>query len=186
MNKALSQWLAGCLISACSYAALFYLNGWLTQYLTYSLGVNWIYLPAGLRLFLTLIFGVPGAIGIASASFLISYWGGFSQDVVTCLGIGVISGFAPYLARIFVLTNVRLAPDLSDLNLPRLLICTVIYALLSSSLHQWWFATRALENAGVLNDFVVMFIGDVLGTILLVASIKYGLDVTRRFRKISP
>lgn len=170
-------------ISALAYTSLFYVNNWLTSEFVFSLGVNWIYLPAGLRLFLTLIFGLPGAIGIALASFFISYHGDFPSDLAICSGIGLVSGFSPYLARLFVLSNVRLSPDLSDLNFQKLIFCILIYAFLSAGLHQWWFSTMALDNTGGINHLSVMFIGDVLGSLLLISLIKYSLDVLNKFRK---
>ena len=178
-----SEWFVGFVISAMAYTFLFYLNGWLTDALVFGLGVNWIYLPAGLRLFLTLIFGLPGAVGIAAASFLISYFGDFPHDLTVCVGVGLISGFAPYLARYFVFSNLRLESDLSNLNFPKLIACILIYALLSAGLHQWWFATMTLENTGSVNHFLVMFIGDVLGSILLISLIKCCLDLISRSRK---
>ena len=177
------EWFLGCVISFLAYGLLFYFNEWLTNQLVFSLGVNWIYLPAGLRLFLTLIFGFPGALGIGIASFLISYFGAFSHDLTVCMGIGLISGFAPYLARIFVLSNLSLEPDLSNLNFPKLVACILIYALLSAGLHQWWFSTMGLENAGGLNHFFVMFMGDVLGALLLISLIKYCLDLLKKSRR---
>jgi hypothetical protein len=182
MKITLTEWITGFLVSALAYSALFYLNSWLTSHLAYGLGVNWIYLPAGLRLFLTLIFGLPAAIGISVVSFLICYFGEFPPEFTTCLGIGLISGFAPYLARIFVISNIKLAPDLSDLSLPKLVGCILIYALLSAGLHQWWFAVRGLDESGSLNHFLVMFLGDIFGTVLLVTLIKYGLDLFRSSR----
>jgi hypothetical protein len=172
------------IISVFAYTLLFYINSWITTELVFGLGVNWIYLPAGLRLFLTLIFGLPGAIGIAIASTLISYYGELSSDLAICIGTGLISGFAPYLARIFVFSNVKLESDLSNLNLQKLLLCIVIYALMSAGLHQYWYATVGLENTGSVNHFAVMAIGDVMGSILLIALIKSGLDLMRRFRRI--
>ena len=172
------------IISVFAYTLLFYINSWITTELVFGLGVNWIYLPAGLRLFLTLIFGLPGAIGIAIASTLISYYGELSSDLAICIGTGLISGFAPYLARIFVFSNVKLESDLSNLNLQKLLLCIVIYALMSAGLHQYWYATLGLENTGSVNHFAVMAIGDVMGSILLIALIKSGLDLMRRFRRI--
>ncbi len=178
-----SEVMAGVLVSAIAYTTLFYINNWLTSEFIFSLGVNWIYLPAGLRLFLTLIFGLPGAFGIALASFLISYHGDFPHDLLLCIGIGLVSGFAPYLARVFVLSNVRLSPDLSDLNFQKLMICILIYAFLSAGLHQWWFSTMALDNVGGINHISVMFIGDVLGSLLLISLIKYSLDSLNKVRK---
>ena len=186
MSKLLTisaEWFIGCAISAMAYTSLFYFNGWLTDGLVFGLGVNWIYLPAGLRLFLTLIFGLPGAIGIAAASFLISYYGDFPRELTVCAGIGLISGFAPYLARYFVFSNLRLESDLSNLNFPKLIVCILIYSLLSAGLHQWWFSTMSLEDTGSVHHFAVMFIGDVLGSLLLISLIKYCLDLMRKFRR---
>ena len=179
MDKSYREWVLGFLVSVIAYAGLFYINAWLTSNLTYGLGVSWIYLPAGLRLFLTLIFGIPGALGIALGSFLISYLGEFPHEITTCIGVGLISGFAPYLARIFVLTNIRIAPDLSDLSMPKLVGCILIYALLSAGLHQWWFAVRGLDESGSMNHFLVMFLGDVFGTVLLIALLKSSLDLLK-------
>lgn len=175
--------LAGCVISALAYTVLFYINAWLTKELVFGLGVSWIYLPAGLRLFLTLIFGLPGALGIALASVAISYSGALSDDLTICIGTGLISGFAPYLARIFVFNNLKLELDLSNLSLPKLLICILIYALLSAGLHQLWYAAEGLDNTGTFNHFLVMFIGDVLGSLLLISLIKSSLDCLRRLRR---
>ena len=180
-----SQWLFEILLSGLAYATLFYLNDWLTSSLAFGSGVNWIYLPAGLRLFLTLIFGLPGAVGISIASFLISYGGAFSLDLTACIGIGVISGFAPYLARIFVVKNIYLEPDLSNLSFQKLGLCILIFALWSAGLHQWWFVTVGLENAGTINHLLVMTLGDILGSVLLIAVMKYGIDLLKQTKRIS-
>ena len=185
MNKFLSEWTLGLLISVLAYASLFYLNAWLTAHLSYGLGVNWVYLPAGLRLFLTLIFGLPGALGIALASFFISYLGEFPHELMTCLGVGLISGFAPYLARLFVMSNINISNDLSNLSLSKLIICVLIYAALSAGLHQWWFAVRGLDETGSFNHFLVMFIGDVLGALALIGLVKYRLDLLKPSKQLN-
>jgi hypothetical protein len=174
-----SLFLVGALISALLYSALFFLNDWVTEAIKYDLGVSWIYLPAGLRLFLILIFGFTGAIGIAVASFAISYYGVFPPDLITCIGIGLISGFAPLLAKWIVVTNVNISNDLSNLSLQKILFCIVVYAFISAGLHQWWFVLRGLES-GSLNHFLVMLVGDIAGSILLIALIKYSIDFLKR------
>jgi hypothetical protein len=171
--------LVGVLISALLYSGLFFLNDWVTETIKYDLGVSWIYLPAGLRLFLILIFGLSGAIGIAAASFAISYYGVFQPDLITCIGIGLISGFAPLLAKWVVVTNVDINNDLSNLSLQKILFCVVVYAFISAGLHQWWFVLRDLES-GSLNHFLVMLVGDIAGSILLIALIKYSIDFLKR------
>jgi len=171
--------LMGALVSALLYSALFFLNDRLTEALKYDLGVSWVYLPAGLRLFLILIFGLAGAIGIAVASFAISYYGVFPPDLLTCIGIGLISGFAPLLAKWIVITNVHISNDLSNLSLQKIIFCVVVYAFMSAGLHQIWFELRDLESAS-LNHFLVMFFGDIAGSILLIAAIKYSIDLLKR------
>jgi hypothetical protein len=175
----LRHFLLGVLISALLYSGLFFFNDWITETLKYDLGVSWIYLPAGLRLFLILIFGLAGAIGIAAASFAISYFGAFPADLVTCIGIGLISGFAPLFAKWVVVSNTYISNDLSNLSMQKILLCIVIYALMSSGFHQYWFVLRDLES-GSINHFLVMFAGDIAGSILLIALIKYGIDLMRR------
>ena len=169
----------GALVSALLYSALFFFNDWFTEALKYDLGVSWIYLPAGLRLLLILIFGLAGAIGIAAASFAISYFGGFPPDLVTCLGIGLISGFAPLLAKWLIVSNIPINNDLSNLSIQKIILCIIVYALMSAGLHQFWFELRDLES-GSLNHFLVMFIGDIAGSILLIALIKYSIDLLKR------
>ena len=171
--------LVGVLISTLLYGALFFFNDWLTETVKYDLGVSWIYLPAGLRLFLILIFGLSGAIGIAATSFTISYFGVFPPDLVTCIGIGLISGFAPLMAKWLIVSNTYISNDLSNLSLQKIILCIVVYALMSSGFHQYWFVLRDLES-GSINHFLVMFIGDVVGSILLITLIKYGIDLMRR------
>jgi hypothetical protein len=169
----------GAAISALLYSGLFFLNDRLTEVLKYDLGVSWVYLPAGLRLFLILIFGLAGAIGIATASFAISYFGVFPPDLVTCIGIGLISGFAPLLAKWVVIANVNISSDLSNLSIQKIILCVVVYALMSAGLHQYWFELRDLES-GSINHFLVMFVGDIAGSILLIAIIKYSIDLLKR------
>jgi hypothetical protein len=178
-SERLQLFLMGVLISTLAYSTLFFLNDWITEALKYDLGVSWIYLPAGLRLFLILIFGLAGAIGIAVASFAISYFGVFIPDLVTCIGVGFISGFAPLLAKWVVVSNIPINNDLSNLSIQKIIYCIVVYALMSAGLHQIWFELRGLES-GSLEHFLVMFVGDIAGSILLIALFKYSIDLVKR------
>jgi hypothetical protein len=178
-SSSTSLFLMGALISALLYSIIFFLNDLVTEAVKYDLGVSWIYLPAGLRLLLILIFGLAGAIGIAVASFAISYFGVFPTDLVTCIGIGLISGFAPLLAKWVVVSNIPINNDLSNLSLQKIVFCVVVYAFMSAGLHQIWFELRDLES-GSLDHFLVMFVGDIAGSILLIAIIKYSIDLVKR------
>jgi len=176
--RAFSQFLLEVAISAALYMAFFYFNQSITAPLEEARGVNWIFLPAGLRIFLTLILDYSGAIGLAIASLLINYIGFYDYGFTSTLGIAVICGVAPLLGRHFVIHNLKVQPDLSNISLKQLLVIIVAYSLLSSGLHQLWFAARGLDS-GSWNHFVAMFCGDVAGSILFVAVIKYGIDLVK-------
>ena len=83
------------------------------------------------------------------------------------------------LAKWLVVSNIPINNDLSNLSLQKVIFCVLVYALMSAGLHQWWFVLRDLES-GSLNHFLVMFLGDIAGSILLIAVIKYGIDLVRR------
>jgi hypothetical protein len=59
-------------------------------------GVNWIYLPAGIRLLSTLLLGVDGALGLLFASWIVNFFYFFPADPVRSFVGGVIAAAAPY------------------------------------------------------------------------------------------
>ena len=170
------------IVCALVYALLFYANDWLTAFLEVAPGVNWIYLPAGLRLFLVLIFGLSGAIGIAIASTLITLGRDLSDDIIGIVGIGLISGFGPYLARLLVIRNLKINADLSNLNIQMIAISVLVFALLSAGLHQLWFVLIGIPS-GSFSNAVAMLIGDILGALLFISICKFGIDLYKKFVK---
>lgn len=176
--RASSQFLFEAILSAALYMAFFYFNQAITVPLEDAKGVNWIFLPAGIRIFITLVLDYSGAIGLAAASLLINYIGFYDLDLTSTLGIAIICGIAPLLGRHFVIHNLKVQVDLSNISMKQLLAIIVAYSLLSSGLHQLWFTTRGLDS-GSFNHFIAMFCGDVAGSILFVAIIKYGIDLIK-------
>jgi len=172
------QFLIEIALSAVLYIAFFYFNGYITSHLENAQGVNWIFIPAGLRIFLTLIFNYSGAIGLSVASGFIFFMGVYEVDFVTAVGIAAISGLAPLLGRHFAVHNLQVRPDLSNITIKQLVSSIVAYSLLSSGLHQLWFDVRGMDSAS-WNHFIAMFTGDVIGSILFVAVIKYGIDLVK-------
>lgn len=176
--KIIAQTCFEVLLSALLYMAFFYFNQYITLPLEDAKGVNWIFLPAGLRIFLTLIFDYSGAAGLALASLLINYIGFYESDGLTILGIAFICAMAPLLGRHFVIHNLKVNRDLSNISFRQLLIIIFAYSLLSSGFHQIWFVMRGLDS-GSFNHWIAMLFGDVAGSILFVAIIKYGIDIIK-------
>lgn len=153
-------------ISALLYALSFGINDYFFNYFSHSLGVSWIFLPAGLRLLLTLLFASSGAIGIAISSVIISIFFYF-ESLALGISAGITSGLAPYLARYLAFKDMGLTANLASLNGKRLLGCIFLYSLISPLMHQALFTLMHPENS-FFDNLGVMIIGDLLGTIIVV------------------
>ena len=180
----MSNVLLGFLIVICSatlYAVFFGLNSFLFQSLIFSSGVSWIFLPAGLRLVLTLLFGGKGALGISITSILIGVFFYFS-DAIVAIGAGILGGLAPYIARLTVFKDLNVMTNLSNLDGSKLLNCIFIYSLISPILHQAWF-TLTIPNNYFWDNLGVMIIGDLIGSLIIVYLSKGLIFMSKRYSK---
>lgn len=159
----------GHLLLACLSAALFFiafeLNDLFLRSFEYRHGVNWIFLPAGLRVLLVLIMGAPGALGILLGTWLLDFnaTGSLAQGVWLN---GLVSGGVP-LALMRAMQHLRLLPQrLSELDRAQIVVFTLLYAALNALGHQgvWW----VLKQPGQVLwlDVWPMFVGDALGVVL--------------------
>jgi hypothetical protein len=91
--------------------------------------------------------------------------------LITGIGAAFITAGAPYLIYRLALTR-GLPPSLEKITPKTLGILILIYAITSPLLHQLWFALRGFSPDS-LSAFFAMFVGDLLGTLIIVYSIKY-------------
>ncbi|GGD64047.1 hypothetical protein [Caballeronia grimmiae] len=140
----------------------------------YVRGANWIYLPAGMQLLCTLLFGEAGAIGMLCAAWISCIFLYFPNDPVRSLMYGTISALAPYLIYLFATRVLGLRTSPSNLTARRLLFLIVLYAIASPLLHQLWLAMQG-EIAGAGKRFVVMVVGDLSGSLIVIYTIKVTL-----------
>lgn len=155
------------IFSAGIYWSFFALNSVLFTGFNFSTGVSWIFLPAGLRLLLTLLFAEEGAIGISIASFYIALTGDFKSDLITAIVTSIISGGAPLLARALVISKSGITANLSNLNNTRLLICVLFFSMMSPIMHQIWFYLHNYTD-NFFTSLTVMIIGDFMGTMIII------------------
>lgn len=159
-------------ISAVSYYLGFELNDYLFSRLEFSHGVNWIFLPSGLRLLLVLTMVEYGAIGISIASFLIGWIFYFHDNYFETLVTALISGFSPLIARSVALQFLKIDPDLHHLTSRDLLKLSILFALTSATLHQIWFVMNQ-HTENFIDSTFVMSLGDWLGTALVLTIASY-------------
>jgi hypothetical protein len=160
--------------SALGFYLLFQLNDWLFQALVYAEGVNWVFLPSGLRLALVLIFGGAGAVGVILGSLLAGLDNPQSTEV--SVAAAVLSGLAPWLARWLCRKALWLRSDLSNLKAAQLMQMALVFAVISAVLHQTLYVSTGLSDS-LLEGTAVMALGDLLGTLLVL----YGLKVSLTF-----
>jgi hypothetical protein len=167
--------LSMAVISAVLFLSVFVANEWLfnSQYFAFMPGVNWIYLPAGMRLLCTLLFGGAGAIGILVASWLTCIFYFFPDDPVRSVAGSIASALAPYLVYKLAQFQYGLQPSLVNLNPTRLLLLSAVYSLANPLLHHSWLF---LNGEPVGSGFFVMVLGDFLGTLAVLYTIKGALS----------
>lgn len=149
-----------------AYILVYLLNENVLSFTRFADGVNWIYLPSGLRLTLVLVFGAPAALGIAWSSALLTGWPQSWDALPQALVTGAISGGAPWLALVVSRRVLSLQADLAGLEARVLLKMALIFAITSAALHQAWYGwNQAAPDRAV--QFAVMIAGDLVGTLVV-------------------
>lgn len=159
-------------LSSILYASFYFLNLWLTSSITPEVGAHWLFIPAGIALLLSLILPVSGPLGISLAVFPIAYWVRFPGEFIPSIGIAITAGLAPYISRYIVTDGLKINNDLSNLNIKNLLLCVLIYSVIRALLHHNWYVFMNLRVSSS-NGLLVEFIGNTLGTLLILLIFKY-------------
>jgi hypothetical protein len=154
---------------AIAYFFAFKLNFVLFESLKFSQGVNWIFLPSGLRMLLVLVFLYSGSIGIALATCFINYMIGNENQHLFNIVTAIISGFAPLIARKICIDFLQLQSSLSNLTSKTLFQLSVVFSLISALLHQVWFYWNDATEDFIASS-LVMALGDWVGTVLVLAT----------------
>jgi len=146
------------------YILVYLFNETLLPFTRFADGVNWVYLPSGLRLTMVLVFGAPAALGIAWASALLTAWPQGPEAWSAATVTGTISGGAPWLALLLSKRVLQLKADLAGLEALDLLKMALIFAIISAALHQAWYGwSHPTSDRAV--QFAVMTAGDLVGSL---------------------
>jgi ABC-type Fe3+-siderophore transport system permease subunit len=165
--------------SAFLFVLFFELNGWVFSNFAYSDGISWVFLPAGFRVILVLILGLPGALGLVLGSWFIDS-AFFSADTWLLPFLnGLVSGLTPWLVMKYLQHKGWLAPHLMSMSAQHLLQMTLIFSAASAISHQllWWLFER--QDTKIWVDVWPMFIGNALGALLMLYGFKFALDRIR-------
>ena len=147
------------------------MNEWLFTRFEFAKGINWIYLPAGMRLLCTLLFAEAGAIGLLLVSWYVCFFYFFPDDYLRSFMGGILASAAPYLAYRLARSGFGLQSSLANLSPARLLACVLGYSIASPMLHHIWFALQG-QTGNLVSSFLVMTAGDLSGTLIVVYAAK--------------
>ena len=166
------------LVCGLAYFYAFRLNQYWFDWIEFSHGTNWIFIPSGLRLLFVLVLARTGAIGIALSSIAISYNLGNPDTHVFNIVTGLISGGAPYLACHVCLTWLNLDSHLANLNPRTFLRVSIVFAMFNGVIHQLWFFWNG-QTPNFIASTLAMTVGDWFGTVLVLASASFAIKVYR-------
>ena len=134
-------------------------------------GINWIYLPSGVRLLSTLLVGFDGFVGLLVGGLLMDFFYWFPHDPVRAIAGAILGSLAPYIVYRFALEYYDLRATLTNLTPKRLLVLAVAYSIANPLLHHLWFALRG-DTHNIGESFVTMFAGDLAGALIMLYTIK--------------
>jgi hypothetical protein len=159
-------------ITIVAFIVLNWINELIFIRLEQSNGVNWVFLPAGIRLLATLLFGFAGFVGLLIVSIYLNFHHFAFQDEVRAVSGAVAAAGGPYLAYLFAKHWFDLGPRLTNLTAQRLLFTGVLCGLMSPVFHHAfiWVQTGLVDWTAL----VAMITGDIVG-ILIVLYIAKGL-----------
>ena len=156
------------------FIAALKLNELLFSQFDFAPGIDWIYLPAGVRLLSTLLFGEAGAVGLLFISWIVCFVDFFPNDPVRSFVGGILASAAPYLVYRGLQHFSGLKPSLQNLTPRLLLICAVMFSLASPFIHHLWFALYEHKHH-LVDSFIAMATGDLGGTLVVLYFAKFML-----------
>jgi hypothetical protein len=166
----LRQYATQVLATIVLFLAMLWVNDWLFRRLEFAPGINWVYLPAGMRLLCTLLFAEAGAVGLLLVSWFVSFVFFFPDDPDRAFMGGILATLAPWLVYRGARAGYGFQGSLRNLTPGRLLVLALVYSVASPLLHHLWFAWRG--QGDLLRGFLVMFVGDLSGTLIVLYGIK--------------
>jgi hypothetical protein len=172
------------LVCGIVYFYAYKLNTFFFEWSEFTHGVNWLYLPSGLRLLFVLVLTHTGALGVVLGTTAINYaFGSSDNSHAYNLLTAVVSGGSPYLARFIAIHFFQLNTQLEGLTARSFFKISILFALTSALLHQVWFFWNGKTEHIITNTFV-MAVGDWFGTVLVLAFASLIVQTIKSFSQI--
>mgnify|MGYP003584127937 CR=1 FL=1 len=167
--------------TATAWYLLFHLNEFLFGSFDWAkVFISWVFLPAAARLLSVMLFGWRGALGLWLGTLLTnegSYGGGLSPMSLT---VATLSATGPLIAVQLTMHGHRVPMNLRGLTAGQLTVFAVVGALCNVVPHNVFFWLAGMTSSPV-GGVVPMFVGDLLGTVLVLYALRFALVTLERF-----
>lgn len=160
-----------------AYAGFYYLNAWLFENSEFARHVNWIFLPAAVRMVAVLVFGWAGVVGLFIGSIAVIPEV-VQADLVHAATLAILSSVPALVAARSVQRLLDVPANLAGITGKQLLCFGIAGGLANSFVHTLYFAWRE-GSLEALQGFTPMFIGDTVGTLIMLYA---GAILLRRMR----
>lgn len=167
------------LVSALLYWAGFEVQGWLFSFTEHIPGVNWFYLPSGLRVLLVMVAGVFGATGIFLATIVIDLMHMPDIHGAMMVATALASGFGAWVALWVLRWRGVIAEGLTGLTSVALLQFALLFSVFNALFHQMVWLITNRSGSLFMVDIWPMFVGDLLGA----TAFLYGLKLVLSFKR---
>jgi hypothetical protein len=167
--------------------AVFLGMNWLNELafsrLEYANGISWLFIPAGIRLLATLLFGLAGFEGLLLAGIYLNFFHFVFPDEVRAWSGAVAGALGPYLAYLFAKHWFDLRPRLKGLTVPRLLFTGLLCGFMSPIFHQAfiWVQTGLVDWTAL----VAMITGDIAGIFVVLLMAKGVIALAERHAPVA-
>lgn len=160
--------------TALAWLVVFDLNTWLFSQAALSERVNWIFLPAALRIIFILLFQGRGAVGLIFGAYLTlphTNPDDFSYEIL----LAVSSGLAPLSAVVFCQQFFMVHSELEGLNGWHIIALSIASATANAIILNALLAVMG-QQLPSLEAIAAVFAGDVLGAAIVITIISFSLS----------
>lgn len=151
---------------ALTWVLFFKLNMMFFSHFESSKFINWVFIPAGIRLIAVLLFGFYGVIGLFIGAMMTSHYVGIGFD--TAIMVSLISGINPYLSITATKYCLKVDALMRGMDAKQLLTLSFFAALFNGLSHNLYF--HLFMGKGSIADCINMFIGDLIGSLIVLFS----------------
>jgi hypothetical protein len=169
------------LLVALVWILFYHINAWLFHFAEVNKYVNWVFLPAAVRMVSVMVLGCTGVAGLfMGALFTSSFWASANpeHDIATA----AISSLGPLLAVIFCVRLIRLNSSFEGMGIGHIFAFAWMGAVVNVLLHSGYFHLVGIQTFS-MNTIFPMLVGDLVGTLVVLYGVSLLLRLVSRRRR---